>query len=84
MSNNLIFNQLTNNNVISFVSTSYWSSTEMDYSRGLFSVQLGGDLSHWSVLGQLVTLDSVSLVCTLTVGHTRQCVIGLYLDSWSH
>ena len=37
-------------------------------------MQLGGDFSHWSVLGQLATLDSVSLVCTWTVGHTRQRV----------
>ena len=65
LSNNLLFNQLTNNNLISFASTSYWDSTEMDCSRRLFSVQLGGDSSHWSVLGQLATLDSVSPIGTL-------------------
>ena len=36
----------------------------MDYIQGTVSVQLGGDLSHWSVLGQLVTLDSVSPIVT--------------------
>ena len=65
MSNNLLFNQLTNNNLISFVSTSYWDSTEMDCSGRLFSVQLGGDYGHWSVLQQLATLDSVSPIGTL-------------------
>jgi len=29
-------------------------------------VRLGGDFSHWSVLRQLATLDSVSPIGTLT------------------
>ena len=32
LSNNLLFNQLTNNNLIYFASTSYWNSPEMDCS----------------------------------------------------